>query len=52
MQCIFSKNNGTSLQDRTSFIMSHYRALRGDNMRKMDLADLLPLGLENEGKYS
>ena len=48
----FSKNNGTSLRDRASFIMSHYGALRGDNMRKMDLADLLPLELENEGKYS
>lgn len=46
----FTKNTESSLRDRTAFMMCHYGALRGDNIRIMELADLFPLELENEGK--
>ncbi|KAE8181731.1 hypothetical protein CF336_g8816, partial [Tilletia laevis] len=46
------RNSEIGLRDRLAFLISHYALLRGDNARKLELADLHHLELEGEGPSS
>ncbi|KAE8231011.1 hypothetical protein CF326_g3980 [Tilletia indica] len=43
------RDNETGLRDRLAFLISHYALLRGDNARRLELADLHHLDLSGEG---
>ncbi|KAE8183507.1 hypothetical protein CF328_g8161 [Tilletia controversa] len=49
--CAFfiQRDSETGLRDRLAFLISHYALLRGDNARKLELADLHHLDLAGEG---
>jgi hypothetical protein len=38
-----------ALRDRLSFLLCHYGLMRGQDVRGLELADLMPLELGNEG---
>ncbi|GAA5976970.1 hypothetical protein JCM10908_005696 [Rhodotorula pacifica] len=38
-----------ALRDRLAFCLAHYGLMRGDNVRKLELADLFSIQLEQEG---
>jgi hypothetical protein len=37
------------LRDRCDFLLAHYAMVRGENIRNLELADLLTMELPNEG---
>ena len=37
------------LRDRCAFLLAHYAMVRGENIRNLELADLLTMELPNEG---
>jgi hypothetical protein len=44
-----SKNSTASLKYRAMFLLTHFCLLRGESVRRLDLADMFLLELENEG---
>ncbi|OWZ01332.1 hypothetical protein PHMEG_00027305 [Phytophthora megakarya] len=43
------RDHGTNLRNLLAFLLSHYALMRGESARKMELADLHSIRLENEG---
>jgi hypothetical protein len=45
----FNKNGGVDVRNRAMFLVSHFGLMRGDNIRKLELADMFSINFENEG---
>jgi hypothetical protein len=45
----FSLKSEICLRDRLAFLLCHHGLLRGQDVRELELADLVPVELSNEG---